>query len=142
MCVRACVCVSVCPGADEGLTVCIVWVIDMDVRMQDCHQMKLLYLFPGFAGIWWQGSRGRQKITKVRVKAPASTPSPLSLCFLCFARGGEPNPDSQLLRLNTQPLWKRPAATRRGESFCSTKLTEANIRHVIAPSAGPSCLLA
>lgn len=35
--VRACVCV--CPsvrGADEGLTVCILRVIDMDVRERDC----------------------------------------------------------------------------------------------------------
>lgn len=56
--------------------------------------------------------RGQQRLAKKKNHQRASqaaTPPPL----LCFARAGKSNPDSQLLRLNTQPLWKRPAATRR-----------------------------
>lgn len=89
VCVRVCVCVSVCQGADEGLTVCILWVIDMDVRERDCIRWSSSDSFLAPPALGEGGSRGRQKKKPLECESSRRPPHPPVFVF-CTSRQIKP----------------------------------------------------
>lgn len=112
VCARMCVCVRRSGGRWRSGCVCIVWIIDMDVRMQESHQMKLLCLFAGATSF---GRRDGEKSSEWESRRWFPLPPPPHLLFLCFCMWRRTKPRQPIIKAeHSATLEKASSSPQRG----------------------------